>query len=58
MSGVRLDAADNQDARIFVGNVAPGTDEDLVMEHFKKHGTIKGVVVLKGFAFVQVRILF
>jgi RNA recognition motif-containing protein len=56
MSGVRLDAADNQDARIFVGNVAPGTDEDLVMEHFKKHGTIKGVVVLKGFAFVQVRI--
>ena len=56
MSGVRLDAADNQNARIFVGNVAPNTDEDLLTEHFKKHGPIKGVVVLKGFGFVQVRI--
>jgi len=57
MSGIRLDSADSQNARVFVGNVAPNTDQDLLLEHFKKHGKISGVVVLKGFAFVQVSIL-
>ena len=50
----RMDATDSQSGRVFVGNVAPGTDQDLLLDHFKKHGSINGVVVLKGFAFVQV----
>ena len=49
----RLDATDSQSGRVFVGNVAPGTDQDLLLDHFKKHGSINGVVVLKGFAFLQ-----
>ncbi len=55
MNNTRLDTADSQNSRIFIGNVAPNTDEDLLAEHFKKHGNVIGVIVLKGYAFVQVR---
>lgn len=56
MSGPRFDAPDSQNSRIFVGNVAINTDEDVLAEHFKKHGNVVGCMVLKGFAFVQVRV--
>ena len=55
MNASRLDTAESQNSRVFVGNVAPNTDEDALSEHFKKHGNVIGVIVLKGFAFVQVR---
>ena len=53
----RLDNSESQNARVFVGNVSPDTDSDLLLEHFKKHGNVIDVNVLKGFDFVQVWLL-
>ncbi len=30
-----MDSQENQNARVFVGNVAPDTDPDLIEQHFK-----------------------
>lgn len=44
---------EGQSARIFVGNVAPDTDPDLIEQQFKSHGNVTGVAVHKGYCFVQ-----
>ncbi len=53
MSRPSLDRIEGQDARVFVGNVAPDTDPRLIEERFSSHGNVEGVSVFKGFAFVQ-----
>jgi len=44
---------ESEAARVFVGGVPPGADQDALEKMFEKHGKIKGVSVFKGFAFVQ-----
>ena len=46
MSG-RMDDPENQAARVFVGGVAPDTEEQLLIERFSKYGNVKGTVVDK-----------
>ena len=30
-----MDSSENQESRIFIGNIAPDTDRDLIEQHFK-----------------------
>merc|ERR1712156_1134006 len=48
-----LSSSEGQSSRIFVGNVAPDTDPDLIEQQFKTHGNVTGVAVHKGYCFVQ-----
>jgi len=48
-----MDSSEGQDARVFVGNVAPDTDPALIEQHFKNHGNVTRVQVHKGYCFVQ-----
>lgn len=48
-----MDRYETQEARIFVGNVAPDTDHGLLQQHFQVHGKVMGIKVHKGFAFIQ-----
>jgi len=48
-----LASQEGQSSRIFVGNVAPDTDPDLIEQQFKSHGNVTGVAVHKGYCFVQ-----
>ena len=42
-----MDDPENQAARVFVGGVAPDTEEQLLIERFSKYGNVKGTVVDK-----------
>ena len=44
-----MDDPENQAARVFVGGVAPDTEEQLLIERFSKYGNVKGMVVDKLF---------
>ena len=46
MSG-RMDDPENQAARVFVGGVAPDTEEQLLIERFSKYGNVKGMLIDK-----------
>jgi RNA recognition motif-containing protein len=48
-----MNDVDNQSARIYVGNLAPQVDQVELRDRFKGYGVIHGVVILKGFGFVQ-----
>lgn len=48
-----MDSTENQESRVFIGNIAPDTDPDLIEQHFKTHGNVSGVAVHKGYCFVQ-----
>ena len=39
---------ESEAARVFVGGVPPGADQDALEKMFEKHGKIKGVSVFKG----------
>ena len=39
---------ESEAARVFVGGVPPGADQDGLEKMFEKHGKIKGVSVFKG----------
>lgn len=39
--------------RIYVGNLDESTTSDSLEEHFKKHGKVVGVIVQRGFGFIQ-----
>lgn len=40
-------------SRVFVGNIPLDADREAIKAKFELHGTVTGVMVLKGFAFVQ-----
>ena len=39
---------ESEAARVFVGGVPPGADQDALEKMFEKHGKVKGVSVFKG----------
>lgn len=39
--------------RIYVGNLDDAVQNEKLEEHFKKHGNILGIVVQRGFGFIQ-----
>ena len=42
-----MDSSDGQSARIFVGNVAPDTDPDLIEQQFKVKDWEENVLIFK-----------
>ena len=48
-----MDDPDGVNSRIFVGNIPLDTDREVLKNKFESHGPVTGVMVLKGFAFVQ-----
>ena len=44
---------DNQESRVFIGNLPMEADQVEIRERFKKYGVIQNITILKGFAFVQ-----
>ena len=48
-----MDDPDGVNSRIFVGNIPLDTDRETLKKNFETHGQVNGVMVLKGFAFLQ-----
>ena len=48
-----MDDPDGVNSRIFVGNIPLDTDREALKKKFETHGQVNGVMVLKGFAFLQ-----
>ena len=53
MRNRRMDDPDGVNSRIFVGNIPLDTDREALKKKFETHGQVNGVMVLKGFAFLQ-----
>ena len=53
MRNRRMDDPDGVNSRIFVGNIPLDTDRETLKKKFETHGQVNGVMVLKGFAFLQ-----
>ena len=49
----RMDDPGGLLSRVFVGNIPLDADREAIKAKFELHGTVTGVMVLKGFAFVQ-----
>ena len=49
---------ESEAARVFVGGVPPGADQDALEKMFEKHGKIKGVSVFKGEVDMEKLVLF
>ena len=49
---------ESEAARVFVGGVPPGADQDGLEKMFEKHGKIKGVSVFKGEVDMEKLVLF
>lgn len=49
----RMDDPEGLASRVFVGNIPLDTERDTLKEKFEVHGKVNGVMVLKGFAFIQ-----
>ena len=48
-----MDDPEGVNSRIFVGNIPLDTDRETLKKKFEIHGQVNGVMVLKGFAFLQ-----
>eukprot|EP00090_Calanus_glacialis_P022736 TRINITY_DN3502_c0_g1_i1.p1 TRINITY_DN3502_c0_g1~~TRINITY_DN3502_c0_g1_i1.p1 ORF type:complete len:676 (-),score=187.52 TRINITY_DN3502_c0_g1_i1:2060-4087(-) len=49
----RMDDPEGLASRVFVGNIPLDTERDALKDRFEVHGKVNGVMVLKGFAFIQ-----
>ena len=49
----RMDDPEGVHSRVFVGNLPLEADRETLKQKFECHGQVTGVMVLKGFAFVQ-----
>ena len=49
----RMDDPDGVNCRVFVGNLPLEADRETLKQKFEVHGQVNGVMVLKGFAFIQ-----
>ena len=49
----RMDDPEGLASRVFVGNIPLDTEREALKQKFEVHGKVNGVMVLKGFAFIQ-----
>ena len=49
----RMDDPEGLASRVFVGNIPLDAEREVLKERFEVHGKVSGVMVLKGFAFIQ-----